>query len=83
MWIKGARYRMDAWKFNFPSRIVNIWINLPSKVVNAPSLNSFKNRIDSHWKKEAMNYNHECIYSYKHRPVATDNKGRRSAGEYI
>ena len=30
----------------FSCRTVNIWNSLPSEVVNAPSLNSFKNRLD-------------------------------------
>ena len=30
-------------------RAVNSWNGLPSHVVSAPSINSFKSRLDSHW----------------------------------
>ena len=34
----------------FSQRIVNYWNELPTYVVEAPSVNSFKSRIDKHWK---------------------------------
>ena len=34
----------------FSMRVVNDWNNLPSSVVEAPSLNSFKNRLDAYWR---------------------------------
>jgi ribonuclease P/MRP protein subunit RPP40 len=33
----------------FSQRVVDRWNNLPETVVEAPSLNAFKNRLDSHW----------------------------------
>jgi len=38
--------RLDIRKHFFGLRVVNSWNSLPEKVVNAPSLNSFKNRLD-------------------------------------
>ena len=43
----------------FPLRVTNIWNSLPNEVVEAPSVNSFKNRLDKHWK------NQEVIFDYK------------------
>ena len=34
----------------FTQRVVNRWNSLPSIVVMAPSLDSFKTRLDSHWE---------------------------------
>lgn len=34
----------------FSVRVVNDWNGLPDAVVNAPSLNAFKNRLDTHWE---------------------------------
>ncbi len=34
----------------FGNRVANIWNSLPTAVVQAPSLNSFKNRLDKHWE---------------------------------
>ena len=46
------RHCKTATRSNFFSfRVVDVWNNLPHKVVNAPSLNSFKARIDKHWAK--------------------------------
>ena len=33
----------------FSLRIVNEWNKLPQDVVEAPSINTFKNRLDGHW----------------------------------
>ena len=34
----------------FTRRVVNAWNNLPAEIVEAPSFNSFKNRLDDHWE---------------------------------
>ncbi len=35
----------------YSHRITNSWNMLPVEVVNAPSLNAFKNRLDKHWRQ--------------------------------
>ena len=35
----------------FSNRVVNTWNKLPPSIVNAPSLNSFKARLDNLWKE--------------------------------
>ena len=35
---------------SFSQRVVNNWNTLPAYVVNASSLNMFKNKLDEHWK---------------------------------
>ena len=37
------RSRLDTRKFFFSQRVVNIWNSLPAAVVNAESVNGFKN----------------------------------------
>ena len=34
----------------FTIRVINNWNNLPDHVVSAPSVNTFKNRLDDHWR---------------------------------
>ena len=45
----------------FSLRIVNAWNNLPSQVVDAPSLNAFKSRLDKLWKNQK--YSTELPYT--------------------
>ena len=44
---------------SFYSRIVTIWNELPKAVVDADSLNAFKNRLDEHWMNHPLKYNHK------------------------
>ena len=37
--------------FSFSQRVVNNWNRLPVHVVSAPTLDTFKNRLDAHWKE--------------------------------
>lgn len=48
---KSRSYKTLRQKF-FTRRIVTTWNNLPDSVVEAPSVNSFKNRLDNHWKEQ-------------------------------
>ena len=52
------RYCRTATRHNFFSfRVVDSWNQLPSSVVNAPSLNSFKSRLDKVWSHHAYTTN--------------------------
>jgi len=39
---------MDATKYYFTNRVVNIWISLPSHIVSSPTLSTFKSRLGKH-----------------------------------
>lgn len=41
----------------FSIRVINCWNSLPEQVINAPSLNSFKNRLDKFWANHPLLYN--------------------------
>ncbi len=43
-------------KNSFAIRIVKIWNSLPEDVVNAPSINSFKNKLDEFLEDQEMYY---------------------------
>ena len=45
-------------KHSFNNRNAIIWNSLPSTIVNAPSLNAFKNRLDNFWKNQDLKFNH-------------------------
>ena len=55
---RGHKYKLTKPRTNnkqfkhfFTNRIINLWNNLPKKVVEAETMNTFKNRIDSHLKE--------------------------------
>ena len=43
------RARLHVRKYFFSHRVVPYWNSLPQHVVNAPSANSFKSRLDKYW----------------------------------
>ena len=49
----------------FRNRIVNDWNSLPEDVVNAPSLNCFKARLDRHWKNHPLKQRQNQMYGTK------------------
>ena len=50
----------------FSIRVVNKWNSLSEVVVSAPSLNSFKRRLDNHWKQYKF-----CLTPLPSRKLAT------------
>ena len=48
--IRKDRRNLDIRKHFFRKRVVNTWNKPPQHVVDAPSVNSFKNRLDKHWE---------------------------------
>ena len=47
-------------KESFSLRVTRLWNDLPEVVVTAPSVNSFKNRLDRHWGTEEFLYNYKA-----------------------
>ena len=52
---------------NTHSNVTNQWNNLPNYVVNAPSLNTFKNHLDKLWESEDVLYDPDI-------DISTNNK---------
>ena len=56
--LHDERPRLHLRKESFPIWITKIWNNLPENVVNAPSANCLKNRLDKHWQAERFLYDY-------------------------
>ena len=48
----------------FSYRVVNQWNDLPEQVINAKSLNAFKNRLDNFWKNKPNRFDPNCYHTY-------------------
>ena len=44
-------FHYNRTKFSFTRRVVDMWNNLPQVVISAPTVNTFKNRLDALWSK--------------------------------
>ena len=50
--LRGTQYN------SFYFRIAKTWNNLPSEVVDAPNMNTFKNRLDKFWEELPLKFDH-------------------------
>jgi hypothetical protein len=44
-------------KYSFSNRIIQVWNSLPDSIVEANSVNSFKNRLDKFWEQQDILFN--------------------------
>lgn len=49
-------HKSDLRKYSFANRISKVWNNLPEEIVKAPTLNTFKNRLDGYWSDQPLVY---------------------------
>ena len=60
--------RTNIRKYSFSQRVVDLWNSLPPEVVEAKSVNSFKSKLNKHWKDFPLKFVPDC---YRPEP-ATD-----------
>ena len=49
---------------SFSNRVVEKWNNLPEHVVMAPSLNTFKSRLNIHWQNHPNKFDPSCYIAH-------------------
>jgi len=64
------RCRYDVRKYSFSIRVTNVWNSHPDEIISAPTVNTFKNRLDRFSAEQKV------FYSYKAN--ITGNKGINS-----
>ena len=75
--LRKERCNKTLRSMSFPMRIINIWNSLPDYVINASSVNSFKNSLDKYWANQDMIYNYKCKLNLKSKSPT----GRRKTDE--
>ena len=53
------RAKTELRRNSFTCRVAPMWNSLPRHVVEAPSKDSFKARLDSHWRPQKVLYDHK------------------------
>jgi len=61
--IANRRCQYNLRKYSFSVRITNVGNSLPFSVVTAPSVNSFKNRLNKHCTSQELRYDWEAELS--------------------
>ena len=75
--LKTQTYKTKYRKNFFSLRITNIWNKLPHHVVNAISLNSFKNSVDRYFISSNM------YYDYTFKPEAEQQLWKQDSSDHI
>ena len=57
------RPKYDLCKYNFTVRVISIWNSLPTHVITAISVDSFKNRLDKFWANEEARFDYKANLS--------------------
>ena len=75
--------RLNVRRYFFSTRVTAYWNSLPDSVVTAPSLNSFKNRLDKFWsefKYDPVKSHIRTPYSYD--TIASDDEEQPTGSTY-
>jgi len=53
---------LDQRKYCFTACVVSKWNSLPADVVNAPSVDAFKGRLDRFWSSQEVRFNYKAEF---------------------
>ena len=74
--ISTQRAKYDTRKYLFTPRTAAMWNSIPEDIANAPSINSFKNRLDKLWEHEDILYDYRAKISTKYQKAPQDTRRR-------
>ena len=55
--VNKGRFKKDVRRFSFKCRVTEQWNHQPKAVVDAPNINTFKNRLDRLWERDGVMHN--------------------------
>jgi len=61
-----SNVRLTIRKHFFSARVIDTWNDLPRHVVDAPSVNSFMNRLDKLWNDTGIGHLKLCFSAHHH-----------------
>ena len=61
--LRKLQARTNLRLYSFPLRITSVWNSLPNHVIEAPSINAFKNRLDKYWSNQELLFNYKADLS--------------------
>jgi hypothetical protein len=59
--VNKGHCRLNVRSNFFSQYVVNLWNSLPESTIMAPTLNSFKFRLDNHWRDVPTLYDPSCL----------------------
>ena len=68
------RSRLNVRANSFSMRVIDNWNSLPTNVVLAPSVNSFKNRLHKHWNGHPLKFEASCYIPGVQPSLATQQR---------
>ena len=54
------RLKYDLCEYNFTVRVISLWNSLPTPVITAVSVDSFKNRLEKFWANEEARFDYKA-----------------------
>ena len=73
------RSRLNIRKNVLSNKVDDTWNNLPDSVVEAPSVNSFKSRLNRHWTNHPSKFNPSCYIPHATGQIARYSHQRSHA----
>ena len=75
--IKKLHCRLNPRHYYFSQRVTDWWNKLPKEVINTPSVDSFKNRLNHHFRDHFLSFQQECFTRGNMWDKASNVKNRK------
>ena len=77
------RARLNIRQKFFSYRVVDVWNDLPQKVIDSPSTKCFESRLDKFWQNQDMKFNFKAVWSKMKKRFQPGDNNNNSDDEEI